>query len=424
MTNSIKALTVYHPPISYQEIENWNYQRAFKLVRAELRLIDPYQNYLLPMETIREMVIETVKTVRAAPVPKSSFSLPEFLGQNPHFLEAALEQEPAFVKSTLIQHVLSLKNLSSLDLLHESTDSPETDTENDTDSEASQERHREILARITFNAEEIEEILRKHPLLSELKIFADNADCVFPLSEHGRTITSLTLGSAEPMELSGGLTIGALNPENDGVTHQRNNFGQGSFTPDKMDLFTSSLSELQHLDLPGWNIDWTISQTYLSRLEKLTSIHLTSAFCFGKQGVDALSTLEELTEIKLGLANLANRDITSLVTRPNLKKLAVIDPAFDDFGIGETLSRLTQLTSLSLVGSYSISDAGYRLLASLTNLEELELSESSITDAALTDLIPSLPNLRVLKLESCSGVTMTACNRLRDQFRELIIYHP
>jgi hypothetical protein len=76
-------------------------------------------------------------------------------------------------------------------------------------------------------------------------------------------------------------------------------------------------------------------------------------------------------------------------------------------------TRLPNLRVLSHSGNSSITDAGVRVLATLTCLEELDLEWSErLTDDAL-DALAMLPRLRWVDLSFCFGVTEAGLARLR-----------
>lgn len=432
MKSNIKALTLYHSPsYSQQLIEKRSYQKALNLEKAALRLLNPFPRsilYRLPPDMIEDMVWEALETLNktkkettqlltAAPITplKSSFSLTEFLAQNPALLTQTLEEDPTSVKERLIEYILSMESLSSLDLIPDASRLLEADENRDNRELFEQEDA--LALRATFNAEDIERILIKHSHLNELKILSNNTGCIKPITTYGKDLSSLFLVGTD--SIGGSFAPNPLHLENE--SFEMGSIGRG-FNSAEIDRLTSSLPHLQELKMCGWNTDWSVTQTYLSRLTNLTSITLQPALHFGEEGVNNLSSLTQLANIELHASHLQNHHLSPLRGLRNLGTLKLVDPNFGDRGLQETISHLMQLTSLKLIGSHSFTDAGYASLASLTNLESLDLSESNITNQSLTHFA-SLPNLRTLILNDCSFITAAGFAYLRERLPNLDIQY-
>ena len=88
---------------------------------------------------------------------------------------------------------------------------------------------------------------------------------------------------------------------------------------------------------------------------------------------------------------------TRMTELPNYTSLVICGPGFTDEG-AELLTLCTNLKELQLVGT-SITDAGLRFISELTNLDWLVIDRASVTDSGLS-LLTSLKKLKGLQLIS------------------------
>lgn len=93
-------------------------------------------------------------------------------------------------------------------------------------------------------------------------------------------------------------------------------------------------------------------------------------------------------------------------------EIQVMDVLDDEMALA--LTRLPRLRVLWQAGNSRITDSGVRDLASLSDLEDLDLEWSgAITDAAL-DVLATFPRLRSVDLAFCAGLTAAGLARLQQ----------
>ena len=99
--------------------------------------------------------------------------------------------------------------------------------------------------------------------------------------------------------------------------------------------------------------------------------------------IESLAGLEHATALTvLDLdRNAALADVSPLASLTNLSTLKLSGTSITDAGLASLTSLLTKLKLLTLSGT-SIGDAGAASLSSLTNLEDLSLSLTNITDVS------------------------------------------
>lgn len=112
------------------------------------------------------------------------------------------------------------------------------------------------------------------------------------------------------------------------------------------------------------------------------------------------------TEASITLDQINMKQLEKLSTLTRLERLYINSSFLDDRAI-EYIAKLSNLTTLSLYGNGDITDVSG--LSSLTKLQTLNLSETSITDISVVEFMPQLTNLSidgtaVSDLSSVSGL--------------------
>lgn len=180
--------------------------------------------------------------------------------------------------------------------------------------------------------------------------------------------------------------------------------------------------DLRHLShLTGLNTLWLngtkISDrglVVLGRLERLCELGLDST-SISNEGVAHLSQLPSLRYIGLAYTQITDRGVATLSQQPGLEGLNLGHTQVSDEGL-QHLSVVQGLRHLYLDGCSAVTDAGLSPLSSLTSLEKLSLTGSSITNAGLPTLAP-LISLKKLNLRN-TDVTDEGCVHL-NQFPAL-----
>jgi hypothetical protein len=132
----------------------------------------------------------------------------------------------------------------------------------------------------------------------------------------------------------------------------------------------------------------------LRNLERLLLKHRGTGPNNAAAGVAALTRLPKLRELELGrLVTLDDSVFSLLATMTQLESLNLEQAGVTGSEI-ELLSRLPKLKELSLVGT-KVDDTAMEKLAKMTQLDSLDISYTKVTDAGLKH-VGSLPNLRIL----------------------------
>lgn len=112
-----------------------------------------------------------------------------------------------------------------------------------------------------------------------------------------------------------------------------------------------------------------------------------------------IASLQKLVSLKLSIANVSNTGVKHLASLKNLETLDLSwNYSLRTRGFAH-LSSLVKLRNL-ILRSCEVEDGDLDLLAPLSNLEMLDLSSTKITDEGLLKLSP-LENLKSLKLSKC-----------------------
>ncbi|HUG89374.1 MAG TPA: hypothetical protein VML55_00985, partial [Planctomycetaceae bacterium] len=154
-----------------------------------------------------------------------------------------------------------------------------------------------------------------------------------------------------------------------------------------------SFPRLKHLDIPAR----ALSDEHLKQIAGLSQ--LRSLKLYGATVSDAgLSHLKELTELReLGLqyTGLTDAGLEHLAGMRQLESLDLLGTAVTDAGLVH-LRGVRSLRSLSLCRT-GVTDAGLRELNPnpLTDLRELDVSETRVTQAAINELQAAIPECRI-----------------------------
>ena len=147
-----------------------------------------------------------------------------------------------------------------------------------------------------------------------------------------------------------------------------------------------------------------------ARMSKLRSLSLGGKGRVSGNGLAALASLTELTELGLDGGGIADDDLARLPPLPKLDHLSLAGSKITGPGL-EALRRSPQLKMLELAGS-PLDDAGSRFLADVTNVERLVLRRTRITDQALAN-VAKLSQLRDLDVSN-TAITDAGLARLRS----------
>ncbi len=165
----------------------------------------------------------------------------------------------------------------------------------------------------------------------------------------------------------------------------------------------SNLKELKTLYLAGWQMRDLSPLAGLPKLEKL-ELYETNV-----ENIEALETLPKLTSLSL-IHNWHLTDLVPLGELQNLDTLRIMEFAGTDIS---PIAQLKGLRSLAVSAEQRVDEplSDYTPISSLTDLEELNLSSSRITD--LTILRP-LENLGTLRLANNYLTDISALARMNS----------
>lgn len=139
------------------------------------------------------------------------------------------------------------------------------------------------------------------------------------------------------------------------------------------------------------------------------------------EGLQNLTQLPALNELDLTTTSIAGHGLAALEKCPNLRKLKV-STVLRMTSLGwEAISRLSQLEVLDVSSNSNISETDVAKFKALTNLRELNLSETSISDEVFLALA-DMEGLEILKIEACGrlqGHGLQAYARAKPKLREL-----
>ncbi len=152
---------------------------------------------------------------------------------------------------------------------------------------------------------------------------------------------------------------------------------------------------LRELVLPQSRISGA-GLAHLVKLDKLARIEISRRDP-GPEGLTALTQLPALTDLSIELpSGLVDPTLTPLGLLVGLRRLRLDIPALDDRAAPQ-LATLTQLEHLDLGGT-QISDVGLKAFTGLTQLRELKLHHTRITNRGLANL-SGLTRLERLELD-------------------------
>ena len=167
----------------------------------------------------------------------------------------------------------------------------------------------------------------------------------------------------------------------------------------------ASLPELQWLDLAGCPNLTTGAFKDLHRCSQLVSLWLSSMPLDG--GITShLAKCPSLQEIGLVYRKFQNRDLSSLVNHPKLRKIQFgpCDGALMQSGEGlDVLTRIPTLEHISIVSS-DLPQDDLRFLRAMRNLTSFEIRGSRISDTALAS-IASVPSLSEASFDTVTIVS-------------------
>jgi|688.fasta_scaffold75647_3 Leucine-rich repeat (LRR) protein len=157
----------------------------------------------------------------------------------------------------------------------------------------------------------------------------------------------------------------------------------------------------------------------LANLQRLRTLDLNGTLA-DEYCLRAIGKMSGLQELDLGGTSLRGQHAASLGQVPHLAKLAMSDSRLDDEGL-RIIATLHGLRSLDVERCAAISDDGVRALGALSDLQELRVSNRSLTDRGIA-VVSQLPDLRVV---AAGGSTFSAAglDSLREckQLRELCL---
>lgn len=139
------------------------------------------------------------------------------------------------------------------------------------------------------------------------------------------------------------------------------------------------------------------------------------------EGLQNLTKLPELTQLDLTSTNIDGHGFAALRDCQKLRKLTVSRVLRMSPQGWDEISKLTQLEVLDVSGNSSLSNADVAKFVALTNLRELDLSSTPITDDVFKSLA-EMERLEVLKIEGnaqLKGNGLQAYSRTKPVLREL-----
>lgn len=154
--------------------------------------------------------------------------------------------------------------------------------------------------------------------------------------------------------------------------------------------------------------------------EQMTFLNITRGG-ITDEGLQNLTKLPELSQLDLTSTNLDGHGFAALRDCPKLRKLTVKNVIRMTPQGWEEISKLNQLESLDVSGNSSLSNTDVAKFVALTNLRELNLSTTTITDDAFKSLA-EMERLEVLKIEGSTqlkGHGLQAYTRTKPTLREL-----
>jgi Leucine-rich repeat (LRR) protein len=151
----------------------------------------------------------------------------------------------------------------------------------------------------------------------------------------------------------------------------------------------AAFDHLASLNLSG--IEW-MDYGILAEIQGLQELNLTNSGLTD----DILAQLPKFPLLKhlvLDGNDIRGTGLKALTAQPELIDLSLGCPTLGDL-LAHNLAELKQIKRLSLAGS-GLSDVGIKHLASLTNLESLDLRRTKVTAAGIAELQLALPTCRI-----------------------------
>ena len=165
----------------------------------------------------------------------------------------------------------------------------------------------------------------------------------------------------------------------------------------------SRLSELRELDLTDANLE-PEAFTGISRLKSLTHLDLQNSNFEGKD-VFSLRNFPVLEVLDLRRTRISDSVVQQLCDLP-LKRLSLSRNNLTPAAFAR-LSQLDELEELELVG-LEVDLRSCNQIAQLSNLRELDLSRTTISDAGVRALSEGVPALETLTLDYCQRLSDAA----------------
>ena len=186
--------------------------------------------------------------------------------------------------------------------------------------------------------------------------------------------------------------------------------------------------DLSDVEAPGFRVE------VLTKLPHLTSLNLFYVG-IGDHEVGPLARLTKLTELNLDSRFITDSAMPAIASIPSLTRLDVFGARLTDFGVRflrklhklrhieicggglgdegvSVLSTLSELRVVNVSQNGGVTDRSADLLTALPVLQSLNLSNTSVTPAAVPSL-QQISSLTSLALHSCEGMTKQSAAALR-----------
>jgi len=170
----------------------------------------------------------------------------------------------------------------------------------------------------------------------------------------------------------------------------------------------ATLRELQVLYVGGTKIT-DAGLRHIGALEHLRRLHVWGS-CVTDKGLQELVGLKDLTELNLGQSKVSGPGLKHIGEMKSLASLTLSATPMSSSHFTH-LRSLSRLRELHLAYAESVNDEGLEALASLPQMEELDLSNTAVTDVGLRKLAPST-SLRSITVRE-TKVTPAGITRFR-----------
>ncbi len=179
---------------------------------------------------------------------------------------------------------------------------------------------------------------------------------------------------------------------------------------------------LKELNLANCNMLSDQGLSSVSKLSQLRHVDLSRDTAITHLGIQHLQQLPQLHTLILdGCATLSEEVLAQLAVFPQLEELDLSRTSMTGIGL-LYFRRNRKLRILALDGCRQLQDDHVAHLLHLGSLESLALQDNAITDRAL-DHVAKLPELRWLYLHNCMGVSQERITALRNQGISVILNH-